>query len=99
MKFCPKCGSMMRPQDGFYVCVGCGYKEEIESVTTIREKAEDKTIVVVEEDIATLPTTKIECPKCGNDTAYWRMEQTRAADEPTTRIYTCTKCKYTWREY
>ncbi|MEM4865380.1 MAG: hypothetical protein QXY09_02690 [Acidilobaceae archaeon] len=25
--------------------------------------------------------------------------QTRAADEPPTRFYRCTKCGYTWREY
>ena len=99
MKFCPKCGSIMRPEKGVYKCISCGYTEAIETITTIKEKAEEKEIVVVEEEIATLPTTKIECPRCGNDTAYWRMEQTRAADEPTTRIYTCTKCKYTWREY
>jgi DNA-directed RNA polymerase subunit M len=27
------------------------------------------------------------------------MRQTRAADEPTTRIYRCAKCSNTWREY
>jgi len=27
------------------------------------------------------------------------MIQTRAADEPPTRFYRCTKCGHTWREY
>ncbi|MCD6114052.1 MAG: transcription factor S, partial [Thermoprotei archaeon] len=40
-----------------------------------------------------------ECPKCGNREAYVWMMQTRAADEPPTRFYRCTKCGYTWREY
>ncbi|MEM2705477.1 MAG: transcription factor S, partial [Thermoplasmata archaeon] len=39
------------------------------------------------------------CPKCGNRGAYWMLKQTRAADEPETRFYICTKCGYRWREY
>ena len=42
---------------------------------------------------------KAECPKCHNGEAFWVMRQTRAADEPTTRIYRCVKCSHTWREY
>ncbi|MCJ2562923.1 MAG: transcription factor S, partial [Candidatus Thermoplasmatota archaeon] len=29
----------------------------------------------------------------------WQLRQTRAADEPETRIYRCTKCSHTWREF
>lgn len=39
------------------------------------------------------------CPKCGHSKAYVVIMQTRAADEPPTRIYRCEKCGYTWREY
>ena len=83
------------------VCASCGYTEGVDEVTTIKMKTEEKEIVIVdsEKEAAAMPTTTVECPKCGNNTAYWRMEQTRAADEPTTRIYTCTKCKHVWREY
>ena len=42
---------------------------------------------------------RVECPKCGHYEAFWVMRQTRAADEPTTRIYRCVKCQHTWREY
>jgi DNA-directed RNA polymerase subunit M/transcription elongation factor TFIIS len=38
------------------------------------------------------PTTDRRCPRCGNPKAYFRMRQTRRADEPTTVFYTCTKC-------
>lgn len=101
MKYCPKCKSMMMPRDGKMVCMKCGYTEEIGETTKISIDSSEKDIVIVdsEEELATLPTVKIECPVCGNTTAYWRMEQTRAADEPTTRIYTCTKCNHVWREY
>ena len=27
------------------------------------------------------------------------IRQTRAADEPETRIYRCCKCNHSWREY
>ena len=39
------------------------------------------------------------CPECGNDRATYKMLQTRSADEAPTRIFTCTKCKHTWRAY
>ena len=44
-------------------------------------------------------TIKMECKKCGHDEAVWWMFQTRSADEPTTRFYRCSKCRYTWRDY
>ena len=104
MMFCPKCHSIMMPQRNdkggeVLVCTKCGYTKPIEGSTVIKEKVEEKEMVVIEGDEGILPKTKIECPKCGNNEAYWRMEQTRAADEPETRIYRCTKCGYTWREY
>src|SRR2546427_158911 len=55
--------------------------------------------LVLDEITETLPKTRVECPKCGHYEAYWVMRQTRAADEPTTRIYRCVKCQHTWREY
>jgi DNA-directed RNA polymerase subunit M len=53
----------------------------------------------VDEEIQTLPTTRVECPKCKNNLAEWWLLQTRKADESETRFYRCTKCKFTWREY
>jgi len=42
--------------------------------------------------------TKETCPKCKFDSALFRMQQTRSADEPMTRFYTCERCKHMWRE-
>jgi len=56
--------------------------------------------VVLEGELNVLPTTReCECPKCQHREAYWIIRQTRAADEPETRIYECTKCHTRWREY
>ena len=51
------------------------------------------------EEISTLPTTKVTCPKCGNTKAEWWLQQTRSADEAETRFLRCLECKHTWREY
>jgi len=84
-----------------FVCRHCGYEMMVgNEKEKISEKATDKELAVIEgEDIETLPKTKVECPKCGNNEAYFVLRQTRAADEPETRIYRCTKCGHTWREY
>lgn len=78
------------------MCLRCGHTEKGKTPESSRE-AED--IPVVESREETLPTTKTECPKCGNTKAFWWMRQTRAADEPTTRFYKCTECGNVWREY
>ena len=79
------------------VCMRCGHVEELETKKVV--KSEKSEVPVIETTEGALPTTKTECPKCGNDRAYWWMQQTRAADEPSTRFYKCTECGHTWREY
>ena len=46
------------------------------------------------------PITENQCPKCGNEKAYYREEQIRSADEAATITYTCTNsdCGYQWRQ-
>jgi len=107
LRFCPKCGTLMTPRvkNGkvYFVCRRCGYKEESkgDSYRVRKETKSRKKIIVIEEDISmkVLPKVKITCPRCGhNEAVFWTM-QTRAADEPATRFFKCTKCGYTWREY
>ena len=99
--FCPKCHSLMHRDGNELVCRRCGYRTAAEKTKDerIETKPEEKEIAVFEGDLDTLPRTKITCPSCGHDEAWWYMRQTRAADEPTTRFYICTKCKHVWREY
>ena len=52
-----------------------------------------------EQKLRTLPTVRIECPKCGNNTAYAWQVQTRGTDESSTQFFRCTKCGHTFREY
>lgn len=93
----------------YATCSRCGYEEEMASSTAAylikREiKHTDKEKIVVIDENVKMPkiasiTKGVECPKCGNREAYVWMMQTRAADEPPTRFFRCTKCGYTWREY
>lgn len=100
--FCSECGSLTFPKDGNFKCSRCGFekKNEGESQKFTIETREKETVVIdSESDAPTLPKTKARCPECENNEAFWVLRQTRAADEPETRIYRCTKCSHSWREY
>ena len=96
--FCSKCGSMMFPKDGKYVCQ-CGEVKELGNAECFTTDSHNKETAVIEETIAVLPKTRIICPKCGNTEAYYSLVQTRAADEPETRKFRCTRCNYSWNDY
>ena len=99
MKFCPDCKVIMYPQGDELTCKRCGHSESKGKPQITSREREDKEIVVTEGIEGTLPTTKIICEKCKHNEATFYLRQTRAADEPTTRFYQCTKCKHRWREY
>ncbi len=114
MEFCPKCGTRLTPTRKkakgkgalMLICAKCGYKKQATSspVVTpkIMERATQESIAVIgkeEQKLRTLPTVKIECPKCGNNLAYAWQVQTRGSDESSTQFFRCTKCNYTFREY
>jgi DNA-directed RNA polymerase subunit M len=103
MEFCPKCGSLLIPKDGLFEC-RCGYtkaldQKESEEYNLREQVGRKRDILVIEEEVATMPKAKVECKKCHNGEAYYWMLQTRSSDEPATKFFRCTKCKYTWREY
>ncbi|MFC6836395.1 transcription factor S [Halomarina ordinaria] len=103
MKFCDECGSMMHTEDGVWVCRSCGHEEardlEAEaSMTTTQGQEKSEIIDVSDAEDRGLPTTTVVCPECGNDTAYWYMQQIRSADESETRFLVCTECEHKWRE-
>lgn len=103
MEFCPDCGAMMFPKDGVLKCDKCGYepKEEMnaEEYTVSKKVEAEETVKMLGEDVDVGPVTNETCPECGHDKATYKLLQTRSADEAPTRIFTCTKCKHTWRAY
>jgi len=114
MEFCDECGNIMRVKEKkgtklLMVCPVCGFEKivensklEIEASGLVIPNDEPLVYEGVIEDSEFMKRgtlVKVMCPKCGHDKAYVTMMQTRAADEPPTRIYRCEKCGHTWREY
>jgi transcription factor S len=92
----------------FLVCAKCGYKKQ-ESINKTEKQAskiikhtlQQQVTVIAEEDqkVSTMPTLRMECPKCGNMLVYVWQVQTRGGDEASTQFMRCTKCNHTFREY
>ena len=115
MEFCPECGSRLvtkkqkagKKTSLVLVCSKCEYSKKALSGTVAKpakviQPNPQKLVAVIsreEQKLRTLPTVRIECPKCGNSTAYVWQVQTRGADESSTQFFRCTKCRYTFREY
>lgn len=103
MEFCDECGSMMKTEDGEWVCANCGFTKSRDTATeeamvTTEGQEESEIIDISDAEDRGLPTTDVECPECGNDSAYWYMQQIRSADESETRFFVCTECEHRWRE-
>ncbi|MFC7073999.1 transcription factor S [Halovenus rubra] len=103
MEFCDECGSMMKTEDGVWVCGSCGYEkgrdeEAEEQMVTTTGQQESEIVDISDAEDQGRPTTNAQCPKCDNDKAYWYMQQIRAADESETRFFVCTECEHKWRE-
>ena len=101
-----------RIEENIFTCPQCGFSAKKEngtrdtelissSVSSYSDKTLGSSLKIMDSEISAdaLPTTAIDCPKCGNNDAYWWMLQTRSADEATTQFYRCTKCGHTWRNY
>ncbi len=102
MEFCPECGAMMLPNNGVLKCNKCGYSNELgnnKEYEVSRDIKAEETVKMLGEDVDVGPVTNETCPECGHDKATYKLLQTRSADEAPTRIFTCTKCKHTWRAY
>jgi DNA-directed RNA polymerase subunit M len=113
MNFCPDCGMRLvltrktenNHSESYLACSKCNYQRRVTSIKALvikpTEQLNPEEVLVIDGEIAnlrTMPTTRVECPKCGNMEAFWWMVQTRGADESTTQFFRCTQCKNTWRE-
>jgi len=104
----PKKGKAGKEASLMLVCPKCGYRKhesgkkvEPKVAKVIQHNPQQLVAVIGKEEqkLRTLPTVRIECPKCGNNLAYVWQVQTRGADESSTQFLRCTKCAYTFREY
>jgi DNA-directed RNA polymerase subunit M/transcription elongation factor TFIIS len=58
-----------------------------------------EVIVDSEQHRGVLTKEMYVCPKCEETEVFAELKQTRASDEPETRILTCKACSHGWREY
>ena len=89
-------------------CGKCGYtkqssakKAQLKTGKVVQRTGKPIVTVISAEDqkMATLPTIKVQCPKCDNNLVYVWQVQTRGGDEASTQFMRCTKCSHTFREY
>ena len=113
VEFCTKCGKRLVAQkekgrNAVWLCTKCGFKKKVEggekilSIGLKEQAAVREPIAVIgkeEQKLRTLPTVRIDCPKCGNNVAFVWQVQTRGSDESSTQFFRCTKCNFTFREY
>ena len=113
VEFCTKCGKRLVAQkekgrSAVWMCTKCGFKKKVEggekilSIALKEQAAVREPIAVIgkeEQKLRTLPTVRIDCPKCGNNVAFVWQVQTRGSDESSTQFFRCTKCNFTFREY
>ena len=110
MEFCPRCGKILLPncenEKKTLRCGKCGYEKILNDKSVykhqkLKRKESKREVIIIEpeKEFIPLPKTDETCPRCGNKEAYWKLLQTRSADEPSTRFYRCTKCSKNWREY
>ena len=102
--FCSKCGSLMTPTRDKYICNNCGYeikktKKDGLNSQILNHGNSKEAIMIKEEKSAEPLDSDAVCPKCKHQGAYYLLKQTRSADEPETKFYTCQSCGYRWREY
>ena len=100
MEFCDECGSMMKTEGDFWVCTSCDHEQPMgdSAAYTVTDQQEVSEIIESSTENTGLPTTSAHCPECGNDRAFWYMQQIRSADESETRFFVCTECEHKWRE-
>jgi DNA-directed RNA polymerase subunit M len=83
-------------------CTTCGHEscfsgENME--ITSKKPPKKVSVQKTEDDAGAMPILPEQCKKCKNREAYFWTVQTRAADEPPTKFFRCTKCGHTWRDY
>jgi len=102
MIFCPKCGSILKPDENkkkiVMKCCKCSYFSEEKDAKIVEHIEHKGGIEVVEEKPQIHSKVNEDCPKCKNKEAYYWIIQMRAGDEAATKFFKCTKCEYTWRD-
>ncbi|XP_063934244.1 DNA-directed RNA polymerase III subunit RPC10-like [Zophobas morio] len=104
--FCATCGNSLVLEsllDGKlrFTCLTCPYVHNIEhpiQKKTYLNMKEIDDVIGGDDAWENVDKTIETCPNCSHNEAYFRMMQTRSADEPMTTFYKCISCSHNWRE-
>lgn len=98
--FCPKCGSLLKPQNDEWVC-SCGFKKSMKNEKSIKEKInhEDSKIIIRKGEDNPLATENHICKKCGCKKAIFvnsqiTVRETWNTSETDKPAYICACCGY-----
>jgi DNA-directed RNA polymerase subunit M len=70
------------------------------TVSTTKAETRDYEVIKDSDQLqGVLTVGDYMCPKCDKVEVFSYLEQTRASDEPETRMLTCKNCGHGWREY
>lgn len=95
--FC-ECGGLLSPQRE-WTCQACDDSPGQPEVTiSVTHEQKARTLSVITETFYLGPKTSVRCPSCGHGEAYYRLQQTRSADESETRFFTCAACEHEWQD-
>eukprot|EP00929_Paragymnodinium_shiwhaense_P016667 TRINITY_DN125221_c0_g1_i1.p1 TRINITY_DN125221_c0_g1~~TRINITY_DN125221_c0_g1_i1.p1 ORF type:complete len:109 (-),score=22.25 TRINITY_DN125221_c0_g1_i1:32-358(-) len=105
-QYCPTCANLLAIEAGrrdtiAFRCRTCPYVFNVEEKLIAKQAVPRKEVDDVlggAEAWKDVEQTDAQCPRCGNERAYFKMFQTRSADEPMTVFYRCTRCSANWKE-
>lgn len=110
--FCDDCGSPMeikeeKENESIYLCPVCNSEKTVANQNApkggnaVEVKTKEQNVEFIDESKIKRKGNKVSevCPECSHEGVWVVTKQTRAADEPPTRIYRCPECDKTWREY
>jgi len=111
LTFCPTCGNLLLLDGGpstsahaacvRLTCKACDYAYDVthgvkQKVAHRRKRVDD--VLGGDDAWKNVDRTRVDCPKCDGDEAYFMQIQIRSADEPMSVFYKCCSCARQWRE-
>jgi DNA-directed RNA polymerase subunit M/transcription elongation factor TFIIS len=91
MKFCARCGAIMKMKGKLFVC-GCGTWDAPDKATVIETMPKKQELKVLMSEINPLAVFDHKCSKCGFDKAQIASKGVQYTDEDEEVEFICGRC-------